>query len=67
MKSFIQYLRETKDGDYEGIPPEAPITDEQLDAYYKDYIKNKEKNASSKSGNDQSKRNTISSTGDQSY
>lgn len=34
MKSFLQHVR---DGDYAGMPPERPMSDEELERYHKHY------------------------------
>lgn len=43
MKTFLQHLLETRDGDYEGAPPILPMTDEELEKYYQEYRKDKNK------------------------
>jgi len=41
MKTFLTYLREAKDGDYAGVPPERPMSDEELDAYHREHTTQK--------------------------
>jgi hypothetical protein len=46
IKSFIntmEKMHESKDGDYEGLPEEKPMSDKELDDYYKSYTKDKKK------------------------
>jgi hypothetical protein len=42
----MKAMHEAKDGDYAGAPKEEPMSDEELEAYHKDYTKNKGKKKS---------------------
>jgi hypothetical protein len=37
MVKKMKAMHEAKDGDYTGAPPENPMTDEELEAYYKEW------------------------------
>jgi hypothetical protein len=41
--SKMKSMHEAKDGDYEGAPKDAPMTDQELDAYHKEYTSRKKK------------------------
>lgn len=39
----MKSMHEAKDGDYEGAPEDKPMTDQELDAYHKEYTSRKKK------------------------